>query len=68
MSLKPQHNRLPMHRRVSDQVSPGIKFCGLPAYDHQTGHPNEVSPASGENYTANIVLIYMQDSLSHQTT
>jgi hypothetical protein len=39
-------------------VSPGIKFCALPAYDHQTGHPNEVSrTVSGENYTANIVLI-----------
>ncbi|KAJ5117340.1 hypothetical protein N7448_010972 [Penicillium atrosanguineum] len=48
-------------------VSPGIKFCGLPAYDHQTGHPNEVSrTASGENYTAHIVLSSMQDSLSHQ--
>ncbi|KAI3301077.1 hypothetical protein DTO002I6_267 [Penicillium roqueforti] len=28
--------RLPMHRRVSDQVSPGIKFCSLPAYDYQS--------------------------------
>ena len=24
-----------MHRRVSVRVSPGIKFCGLPAYDYQ---------------------------------
>jgi len=58
-----------MHRRVSIEVFPKPIFCGLPAYDHQTGHPNEVSrTASGEHCSAHIVLNSMQDPLSHRTT
>ena len=58
-----------MHRRLSARSSLSQYRRGLPAYDHQTGHPNEVSrAATRQNYTANIVLSSMQDSLSHQTT
>ena len=57
-----------MHSRVSVRVSSGIKFCGLPAYDYQTRHPNEVGrTTSGEDYTANIVLSSMHNSLGNQT-
>ena len=56
-----------MHRRVSVEVFPEPISCDLPAYDYQLDtRTKSVVRTTGENYTANIVLSSMQDSLSHQ--